>query len=75
MPEQTVPPRLEIFGLTGIPEVKPGDPLGALIAESAERQGTPPAGWGRAGRDPEDSLEVGGQGRGPPRRDALAIRS
>ena len=41
MPEQTAPPRLEIFGLTGIPEVKPGDPLGALIAESAERQGTP----------------------------------
>ena len=41
MPEQTAPPRLEIFGLTGIPEVKPGDPLGALIAEAAERQGTP----------------------------------
>ena len=41
MPEKTTPPRLEVIGVTGIPEVKPGDALGALIAAAAERQGTP----------------------------------
>ena len=41
MPEKTTPPRLEVIGITGIPEVKPGDALGALIAAAAERQGTP----------------------------------
>ena len=41
MPTHDSPPRLEVIGVTGIPEVKPGDPLGALIAEAAARQGTP----------------------------------
>lgn len=30
-----------IFGLTGIPEVRPGDRLGSLIADAADRQGSP----------------------------------
>ena len=30
-----------IFGLTGIPEVRPGDRLGSLIVDAANRQGSP----------------------------------
>ncbi len=34
-------PRVEVIGVTGIPEVKPGDRLGDLIADAAGEQGTP----------------------------------
>jgi coenzyme F420-0:L-glutamate ligase/coenzyme F420-1:gamma-L-glutamate ligase len=34
-------PRYEVVGVTGIPEVRPGDDLGRLVMESADRQGTP----------------------------------
>jgi coenzyme F420-0:L-glutamate ligase/coenzyme F420-1:gamma-L-glutamate ligase len=34
-------PELRLVGITGIPEVKPGDDLALLIAEAASRQGTP----------------------------------
>ncbi len=33
--------RYEVFGVTGIPEVRPGDDLSRLIVESANRQSTP----------------------------------
>jgi len=36
-------PELRIIGLGGLPDVKPGDDVAALICEAAERQGTPPA--------------------------------
>ncbi|HEY8491612.1 MAG TPA: coenzyme F420-0:L-glutamate ligase [Dehalococcoidia bacterium] len=35
------PPRVEILGVTGLPEVREGDDLAALIVEAAARQGTP----------------------------------
>lgn len=35
------PPELRIFGVTGIPEVHPGDDLAALILAAADAQGTP----------------------------------
>ena len=35
------PPELRIFGVTGIPEVHPGDDLAALIVDAAVGQGTP----------------------------------
>lgn len=35
------PPRIEVIGLTGIPEVRAGDWLGELIADAATGQGTP----------------------------------
>jgi coenzyme F420-0:L-glutamate ligase / coenzyme F420-1:gamma-L-glutamate ligase len=38
------PPRYEIFGVEGLPEVRPGDDVGRLIVEAAARQGTPLAG-------------------------------
>jgi coenzyme F420-0:L-glutamate ligase/coenzyme F420-1:gamma-L-glutamate ligase len=34
-------PRYEVVGVTGIPEVRPGDDLSRLLVESASRQGTP----------------------------------
>src|SRR5262249_50803057 len=34
-------PRLEVRGIRGIPEVRPGDDLGALILDAAAAQGTP----------------------------------
>lgn len=34
-------PRIEIIGVTGLPEIKPGDKLGEMIADAAEQQGTP----------------------------------
>ncbi len=34
-------PRLEIIGLTGIPEIRPGDDLGPMILQTASAQGTP----------------------------------
>ncbi len=37
------PPELRVFGVTGIPEVHPGDDLAALILDAAVGQGTPPA--------------------------------
>ena len=36
-------PELRIIGLGGLPDVKPGDDVAALICEAAGRQGTPPA--------------------------------
>ena len=35
------PPRYEIVGVTGLPEVRPGDDVGRLIVDAAARQGTP----------------------------------
>ena len=35
------PPELRVFGVTGIPEVHPGDDLAALIVDAAHGQGTP----------------------------------
>ena len=34
-------PRVEVIGITGIPEVKAGDRLGHIIAAAADAQGTP----------------------------------
>src|SRR5262249_44937103 len=34
-------PRLEVLGIRGIPEVRPGDDLAALILDAASAQGTP----------------------------------
>ncbi len=36
-----MPPRYEVIGIEGLPEIARGDDLGRLIAESAARQGTP----------------------------------
>jgi coenzyme F420-0:L-glutamate ligase/coenzyme F420-1:gamma-L-glutamate ligase len=36
-----MPPRYEVIGVEGIPEVRPGDPLADLIVEASTRQGTP----------------------------------
>jgi coenzyme F420-0:L-glutamate ligase/coenzyme F420-1:gamma-L-glutamate ligase len=36
-----VPPRYDVIGIEGLPEITRGDDLGRLIAESAARQGTP----------------------------------
>jgi coenzyme F420-0:L-glutamate ligase/coenzyme F420-1:gamma-L-glutamate ligase len=40
-PNRKGPPRFEVIGVTGIPEVKPGDRLGELIARASADQGTP----------------------------------
>ena len=34
-------PRIELIGITGIPEIKAGDELASMIVQAAERQGTP----------------------------------
>ena len=34
-------PRIEVIGITGIPEITGGEPLGSLIAHAARAQGTP----------------------------------
>ena len=34
-------PRVQVIGVTGIPEIEAGDQLGPIIAAAAERQGTP----------------------------------
>ena len=36
-----MPPRYEVIGVEGIPEVRPGDDIAHLIADAAARQGTP----------------------------------
>ena len=35
-------PRLSVIGVTGIPEVQPGDALAAITLRAAQAQGTPP---------------------------------
>ena len=35
------PPRFEIFGVEGLPEVRPGDDLGRLVVDAAHSQRTP----------------------------------
>ena len=35
------PPRYELIGVEGLPEVRPGDDLGRLVADAAAAQGTP----------------------------------
>ena len=41
MPPRTPPPRYEVIGITGLPEVAAGDDVAGLIAEAAGAQGTP----------------------------------
>ena len=36
-----MPPRYEVIGVEGLPEISPGTDLAALIVEAARRQGTP----------------------------------
>jgi len=36
-----MPPRYEVIGIQGLPEVQPGDDLARLIADGARQQGTP----------------------------------
>jgi len=36
-----MPPRYEVIGIEGLPEINQGDDLGRLIADAAARQGTP----------------------------------
>lgn len=40
-PQKASIPRIQIIGVTGLPEVKPGDPLGEMVVAAAARQGTP----------------------------------
>lgn len=40
-----MPPRYEVIGIEGLPEIARGDDLGRLIAEAAARQGTPLGAW------------------------------
>ena len=35
------PPRFEVIGIEGLPEIQPGDDLGSLIVEEASRRSTP----------------------------------
>ena len=46
-----MPPRYEVIGIEGIPEIGHGDPMARLIVEAASRQGTPLA--------PGDLLVIG----------------
>ena len=39
--EATAVPRVDVIGVTGIPEIQAGDLLGPMIVAAAERQGTP----------------------------------
>jgi coenzyme F420-0:L-glutamate ligase/coenzyme F420-1:gamma-L-glutamate ligase len=34
-------PRIEVIGITGLPEIKPADKLGEMIADAADQQGMP----------------------------------
>lgn len=36
-----MPPRYEVIGIEGLPEVRPGDDIARLIVDAAARQGTP----------------------------------
>jgi coenzyme F420-0:L-glutamate ligase/coenzyme F420-1:gamma-L-glutamate ligase len=36
-----MPPRYEVIGVEGLPEFRPGDDVGRLIVDAAQRQGTP----------------------------------
>lgn len=40
-PPIILPPRYEVVGVEGLPEIAPGDDLARLITEAARRQGTP----------------------------------
>ena len=46
-----MPPRYEVIGVEGIPEVRPGDDIARMIVDAAARQGTPIA--------PRDLVVVG----------------
>jgi coenzyme F420-0:L-glutamate ligase/coenzyme F420-1:gamma-L-glutamate ligase len=35
-----MPPRYEVIGVEGLPEFRPGDDVGALVVDAAQRQGT-----------------------------------
>jgi coenzyme F420-0:L-glutamate ligase/coenzyme F420-1:gamma-L-glutamate ligase len=35
------PPRFEVIGIEGLPEIQPGDDIGSLIVEGASKQSTP----------------------------------
>lgn len=39
--EDTGPPRVDVVGVAGMPEVRPGDRLAEMIARAADAQGTP----------------------------------
>ena len=39
--ETKTPPKFEVIGITGVPEIQPGDQLGKLIIEASENQETP----------------------------------
>jgi coenzyme F420-0:L-glutamate ligase / coenzyme F420-1:gamma-L-glutamate ligase len=41
MSDQRRPPRYEIVGVEGLPEVRPGDDVARLVADAAAAQGTP----------------------------------
>jgi coenzyme F420-0:L-glutamate ligase/coenzyme F420-1:gamma-L-glutamate ligase len=41
LPQKASIPRIQIIGVTGLPEVKAGDPLGEMVVAAAARQGTP----------------------------------
>lgn len=36
-----MPPRYEVLGIEGLPEIRPGDDLGRLVVDAATAQGTP----------------------------------
>ncbi len=36
-----MPPEIRVIGVEGMPEVQPGDDLGSMLVEAAQRQGTP----------------------------------
>ena len=64
--------RVEVIGLEGIPEIRPGDDLSRVIGDALERTpGTLPLRrWRRPGRHPEGRLEGRGRRRRPADRRA-----
>ena len=35
-----MPPEIRVIGVEGMPEIQPGDDLGSMLVEAAQRQGT-----------------------------------